>query len=241
MAIETFNRYETKYLVDKETFNKILPTIIKYMEPDKYNVGNKPYTITNLYYDTPDNYLIRTSLDKPTYKQKLRLRAYDVPTQETKVFLEIKKKYDKIVNKRRSTLKLNEAYDFIEKKHIDEINPYMNEQVLNELTYLINQYDLYPKAYIAYDRLAFFAKNDSDIRITFDNNIRTRRYDLGLELGKHGDLLIPNDLMLMEIKVSGSMPLWITTMLSRNHIYKTSFSKYGKEYTNYIQSQNISA
>ena len=120
MAIEVFNRYEHKYIVDKATFEKIIKILDQHMEIDSHNRNYTPYTISNIYYDTSDDYLIRTSLSKPDYKEKLRLRSYGVPDRESKVFLEIKKKFNGIVNKRRTKLKLNEAYDFLISKKIPE-------------------------------------------------------------------------------------------------------------------------
>ena len=113
MAIEVFNRYEHKYMLDREMYRQIVKIIEQHMEIDSHNENHKPYTIANIYYDTPDNYLIRTSLSKPEYKEKLRLRAYGIPSQESKVFLEIMKKFRGVVNKRRTKLKLAEAYNFI--------------------------------------------------------------------------------------------------------------------------------
>ena len=134
MAIEVFNRYEKKYMLDEVTFKRLLDRISDYMEPDKYNKNGQFYSISNIYYDTDDDYLIRKSLSKPVYKEKLRLRAYGVPDRDTKVFLEIKKKYKGIVNKRRTTLKLDEAYLFIQSGRVPPIQDYMNEQeFLNKL------------------------------------------------------------------------------------------------------------
>ena len=113
MAIEVFNRYEHKYMLDKDTFEKVIAVMDAHMDLDSHNAGHIPYTIANVYFDTRDNYLIRHSLEKPIYKEKLRLRSYGVPTENDKVFLEIKKKYNGIVNKRRTALALSEAYNFV--------------------------------------------------------------------------------------------------------------------------------
>ena len=236
MAIEIFNRYEHKYKMNAETFHKALEVIDKHMELDKHCAGHSLYTIANIYYDTPDNALIRESLSKPVYKEKLRLRSYGVPSADTKVFLEIKKKVNGLVNKRRTVLKLSEAYDFIGSGKPPEIKEYMNAQVVRELEYFMRRYSLGPKVYIAYDRLAYFEKGNDDLRISFDTNIRTRRYDLALESGDHGTDLLSDDIWLMEIKTSRAMPLWLCKMLSDLNIRKTSFSKYGTEYHNMLRS-----
>lgn len=234
MAIEVFNRYEHKYMLDRETFLKVLKVMDEHMVIDQHNIGHKPYTIANIYYDTVDDFLIRTSLSKPEYKEKLRLRAYGIPGNEDKVFLEIKKKFKGIVGKRRTKLKLNEAYSFVKTGEMPEIKEYMNEQVVREIKYILNIYDLHPKLYLAYDRIAYFEKSNNDLRISFDMNIRSRRYDLKLESGDHGERLLQNDVILMEIKTSLAKPLWLTNMLSELEIRRNRFSKYGTEFKKMI-------
>ncbi|MGN0183288.1 MAG: polyphosphate polymerase domain-containing protein [Candidatus Ornithomonoglobus sp.] len=236
MAIEVFNRYEHKYLINKETYKKVLNVMDKHMELDEHNPGHEPYTIANIYYDTDDNLLIRKSLEKPVYKEKLRLRSYGVPDEDAKVFLEIKKKVNGIVNKRRTTLSLEEAYNFTRTGAAPELKPYMNKQVLNEITYFLQLYDLRPKLYLAYDRVAYFEKDNPDLRISFDTNIRSRRYDLHLEDGDYGEQLLEPDTYLMEIKTGLAKPLWLTEMLTELDIKRMSFSKYGTEYKHTINS-----
>jgi hypothetical protein len=230
MSIEVFNRYETKFLMTEAQYTALSDIISEYMNPDMYNIGKEFYTICNIYYDTPDNSLIRTSLAKPVYKEKLRMRSYGVPEKGSSVFLEIKKKYNGIVNKRRCSLKINEVNALVGSHIYPQENEGVNKQVLNELYYFTNAYNVSPKVYIAYDRKAYFGKEDSDLRITFDTNIRTRRYDLALEKGDYGTPLLDEGTWLMEVKCSGAMPLWLTSALSALGIYKTSFSKYGEEY-----------
>jgi hypothetical protein len=230
MAIEVFNRRESKFLIDKAIYENIQERLFEYMELDEYNKTHEFYTISNIYYDTEDNYLIRNSLSKPKYKEKLRLRAYGVPKGDDKVYLEIKKKVCGIVNKRRTTLRLSEAYDFVGCGKKPEPKNYMNKQVINEIEYILKIYDLEPKMYLAYDRKAMFGKEKHDLRITFDTNIRTRRYDLKLESGDYGQSLLEDGQWLMEVKTEKSIPIWLSKLLSEYKIITTSFSKYGEEY-----------
>lgn len=234
MPIEVFNRYEHKYLIDSDTYRKITEITDLHMVSDPYNINHKPYTIANIYYDTPDDYLIRTSLSSPPYKEKLRLRSYGVPDTNSKVFLEIKKKFNGIVNKRRCVLSLSEAYRFADNGEMPEIRDYMNKQVLKELSYFLSYYELLPKLYLAYDRTAYFERDNSDLRISFDTNIRSRRYDLRLEAGDYGEKLLDDGIYLMEIKTSLAKPLWLTKALTELNIKRNSFSKYGTEYKRYI-------
>lgn len=236
MAIEIFNRYEHKYMLDKETYEKVISVMDERMELDSHNKNHETYTIENIYYDTADDYLIRTSLSKPRYKEKLRLRAYGVPDLSDKVFLEIKKKYNGIVNKRRTKLKLDEAYAFLSTGVAPEVQDYMNGQVLKEITYFLNLYKLQPKLYLAYDRIAYFEKDNDDLRISFDTNIRSRRHDLRLDRGDYGNLLLEDNPYIMEIKTSLAKPLWLCDMLTALNIKRQSFSKYGTEFKQYINS-----
>ncbi len=238
MAIEVFNRYEHKYLLDEKTYKKVIKVMDTYMELDKYNKNHRPYTIANIYFDTQDDYLIRHSLEKPDYKEKLRLRAYGVPNESTKVYLEIKKKFNGLVNKRRTTLKLKEAYDFVKTGIAPLHKDYMNTQVVNEISYFLTCYDLSPKVYLAYDRIAYFEKGNPDLRISFDQNIRSRRCDVALEDGDFGEQLLDDNVYLMEIKTSSAKPLWLTNMLTQLNIKRSSFSKYGTEFKHSVNEHS---
>jgi len=239
VAIEVFNRYEHKYMLDRQTFEKVIRVLDEHMIMDSHNKDHTPYTISNIYYDTYDDYLIRTSLSRPKYREKLRLRSYGVPDMDSTVFLEIKKKFDGIVNKRRTKLKLAEAYSFVASGIAPEPKDYMNTQVLHELEYFLKVYDVSPKLYLAYDRIAYFERNNNDLRISFDMNIRSRRYDLALEKGDYGEKLLRDDVFLMEIKTSLAKPLWLTHMLADFDIKRKRFSKYGTEFKNMINLSDI--
>ena len=239
MAIKSFQRYEKKFMLTEAQYNLLIPILSKYMNPDKFCKHGKNYSIYNIYYDTKDSHIIRHSINKPYYKEKLRLRSYTIPSNPTDiVFLELKKKINGIVNKRRATLTLDEAYNFLEYGIRPKTNDYINNQVLNEIEYHLKKNPVYPTLFISYSRKAFFAKDDNDFRITFDSNILTRRDNLKLELGSFGDNLLKENNYLMEVKILGAIPVWFTKVLSDLKIYNTHFSKYGNEYMNYCLSKN---
>ena len=237
MTIEVFNRVEKKDVISEEEYDKFYEEIKEYMDTDKYCKDGQFYSINNIYYDTETDALIRASIEKPVYKEKLRLRSYGVPTLDKKVFLEIKKKYKGVVNKRRTKLLLQQAYDFTEKGIIPTEGDYINHQVVKELDYFIRFYKPMPKLFLAYDRMAMFGKEDNNLRITFDRNIRTRRENLRLEMGDEGEQLLDEGQVLMEIKTPTSFPLWLTEILTRMEIKNNSFSKYGTEYKNYVLNE----
>ncbi|AEI39380.1 polyphosphate polymerase domain-containing protein [Paenibacillus mucilaginosus] len=230
MAIEVFNRYENKYLLDETGFRRIHDRLLEYMELDEYNRKHTFYSISNIYFDTKDHALIRHSISKPKYKEKLRLRAYGVPEPGAKVYLELKKKVHGLVNKRRTALRTDEAYDFVRTGVKPELASYMNKQVLSEIEYFVGRYALEPKVYLAYDRIAMFSKESRDLRVTFDCNIRSRRHDLMLESGDHGETLLEDGRWLMEVKAEKTVPVWLARLLSEHRMFRTSFSKYGSEY-----------
>lgn len=241
MAIEVFNRYELKFIITDEQYNILRERLDEYMESDAYSKNGEFYTICNIYYDSPDNELIRRSLEGPVYKEKMRLRSYGTVETDKKVFLEIKKKYQGLVNKRRTKILLGDAYRYFDTGELPEIQPYMNAQVLREIDEMKNRMRLVPKLFLSYDRCAMFAKDDKDFRVTFDRNITTRRYDLGLHYGIYGDKLLEEGKWIMEVKIDRAMPMWMTKILSEMRIYKGSYSKYGTEYQKFLlkEKQNV--
>lgn len=238
MPINSFQRKEMKFLLAKEQRDLLLPLLLTYMNPDEHCMNGTDYSIYNIYYDTDDNFLIRTSLSKPDHKEKLRMRTYCSPAvPQDRVFLELKKKTGGVVHKRRAAMTLANALEFIETGKRPEESKYIQEQVLNELEYFLQQHAVHPSAYISYKRRAFFGKEDRSFRVTFDSHITVRRTELSLEKGSFGDQLLPPERCLMEIKFSGAVPFWLAEFLAEQGIYKTSFSKYGTEYRNYCLSQ----
>lgn len=235
MTIKSFKRYEKKFLLNKEQYNNLIPKLLNYMDPDEHCKSGKNYNIYNIYYDTDNSDVIRHSISKPYYKEKLRLRSYYIPNNSNdKVFLELKKKINGIVNKRRVVLTLGQAYKFLELGEKPVSDDYVNKQVLNEIEYYLRKKAVHPKVYIGYSRKAFFSKEDGDFRLTFDSKILTRRNNLSLEAGYFGEDILEESQYLMEVKILGAMPIWFTNILSELNIYNTHFSKYGNEYMNYL-------
>ena len=162
-----FKRVEKKYMLTREQYEYLINAISPYMAPDQYGETE----IRNIYFDNADNELIETSLLKPTYKEKLRLRSYGVPKMDSTVFFEIKKKYRGIVYKRRISMKLSEAYCYIE---TGELPSHLVGNIPVEIDYMVRRYRLYPKAFISYKRVAYAGNTDPDLRITFDRQITSR-------------------------------------------------------------------
>lgn len=228
MAYQTvFKRYELKYMLTQEQKKKVLEAIAPYMALDKFGRT----TIRNIYFDTDNYRLIRRSIEKPAYKEKLRIRSYSQAYPDSTVFVELKKKYKHVVYKRRVSLPEEEAMQWVCKEHHCQ----MDTQISDEIDYFLDYYEtLHPAVFLSYEREAFYSKDKSDFRVTFDDTILCRQEDLSLESEVYGTPILPKGMVLMEIKCSGGIPLWMTRVLSEEHIYKTSFSKYGTAYKTMI-------
>ena len=222
-----FKRFELKYLLTTEQKQRILQAMEPYMALDQYGRT----TIRNVYLDTDNYRLIRRSIEKPAYKEKIRLRSYQRAGAGSPVFVELKKKYRGVVFKRRLTLPEDLALSWA-----GGTRPAgQTSQIANEIDYFIRFYGtLQPAVYLCYDREAYYCKDGSDFRITFDDTILCRRTDMTLDSDPAGTPLLPEGMALMEIKCAGGVPLWLTKVLTRERICKTSFSKYGTAYETLI-------
>ena len=196
---EVFRRIEKKYIVDEPTYEKLIKKLDGHFVKDRYYKS----TICNIYYDTPSHQLVRNSIEKPVYKEKLRVRSYGVPNDEDMVFVELKKKYKGVVYKRRIEMTLAQTRDFFAGKDV----PHDNPQIENELKYFLKFYEgIAPAMYLSYDRLAYCGAEDPSLR--------------------------PAGMRVMEIKIPNAMPLWLSAILDELEIYPASFSKYGTAYLN---------
>lgn len=228
MAYQTvFKRYELKYMLTAAQKARVLSAIDPYMRLDSYGRT----VIRNIYFDTDSYRLIRRSMDKPEYKEKLRIRSYCCATPDTDVFVELKKKYKSVVYKRRMAMREREAVAWVER----EEHCVAHTQISEEIDYFLDFYgSLAPRLFLSYEREAYYSLDGSDFRVTFDENILAREDDLTLESESRGTPILDTGCTLMEIKCSGGIPMWMAGVLSRERIYRTSFSKYGTAYKNII-------
>lgn len=217
-----FKRKESKYLLTEQQLSALTSILKNYMEPDAFAHSS----ISNLYYDTPDFRMIRRSLEKPQYKEKLRLRSYGVPDDRTLVFPEIKKKARGIVYKRRVSMPYAQAIRYLSGK-----GPAASGQIFRELDWMLRSYNgLAPRVFLSYERDSWKGVADPSLRLTLDRKILWRTGSLDLRQGAWGDALLEPGQVLMEIKITNAMPLWLAKALSENSIFPMSFSKYGRAF-----------
>lgn len=261
MSQDTFARVEKKYVISREQYEWIRQFLAEYTVEDEYGQS----TIRNVYYDTPGEEMIRHSIQKPEFKEKVRVRGYGKIGRNDDVFVELKRKYQGIVYKRRVSMPLSEAEKFLARRRSwnsvegkdvccqgeegsqsemvrkvfqpqkerpnQEEGDFVHRQILRELEYTRDRYDLRPNMYIAYDRVALYGKEDRSLRLTFDQRIRNRRRGLTLDGEEPENLYFEQGEVVMEIKCGSAYPLWLCRMLGGQKIYPTSFSKYGAFYT----------
>lgn len=217
---KSFKRYEIKYLITINQYINLMNYLSDKVEKDVFYKS----TIYTVYYDTDNFELIRKSIEKPIYKEKLRIRSYNKPTLDSSVYVELKKKYDHIVHKRREKI----AYKYVLNNSFLEG---AETQIDKEIKYFNDFYGgLTPKMFLSYGREAYYFKTDKQIRITFDTNIKYHTENVNLLPSISDIKLLSNNLVLMELKVPFSIPYDLAKYLSSEKIFKTPFSKYGTAY-----------
>jgi hypothetical protein len=248
LAIEIFKRKEQKYLITSDQYFLLLEHILPYMRPDRFGLDGR-YTITSLYFDSDDHKIYFETKNKLKFRQKLRLRVYDEADLASTAFFEVKQKHKKVVNKRRMLLPLEEAYRYLNENPALPLEHYntSNPQVFREIDYFLKLYGLRPEMVVSYDRHALHCIEDPDLRITFDLNLRCRNDDLFVEHGPYGENFIDPDLVVLEVKINDSVPLWLTRILQALYCEQRSASKYctsmellkGEKLPNGIETENI--
>ncbi len=234
MTQTNFKRYELKYILTTEQYQKLLYQMPDNMMLDSYG----RHKISNIYFDTDDYRIIRHSLEKPKYKEKLRVRCYGEPSDDAIAFIELKKKFNGVVYKRRVYSEQSKVFAYLN----DDADTVDRSQILSEIDYFKNSYDdIKPKVYLSYEREAFFSTLDENFRLTFDFNITARDSDVSLYSSSDDMEVLGSDYVLLEVKTVMGMPNWFLEFSSENGIYKTSFSKYGTAYQRYFMPQFVSS
>lgn len=221
-----FERHEKKYLLTRSQYTAVKALLDQHMCEDEYGL----HTVSSIYLDTDSHEIIRESIQKPAYKEKLRLRSYGTPGPADTVFLELKKKVAGVVYKRRIPLTLREAERYLRAG----IRPRETGQIFEEIDWFMQRKKPSAAVCISCDRLALYGKDDPEFRVTFDFRMRWRTEDLSLACGSGGQYLIDPGMCLMEIKTTDALPLWLSSFLSEHEVYPTPFSKYGTCYCEHL-------
>ena len=214
-----FRRVEQKYLITSEQYNALMEALGDKLVKDEYFYND----IYNLYLDAPDHRLIIQSIEKPMYKEKFRVRSYGLAENEdSKVYLEIKKKFGGTSHKRRISMTLGEFYKYMEKGNRPKN---ANPITLAELDYDFEKYNLQPSILINYERYSYYFRGNKDLRVTFDHNVKYRVKKPDLTNGDDMHHIIDKDMYIMEIKSLDSLPIKLSQLLAKLKIYPRGFSK----------------
>ena len=229
----TFKRYELKYMMTRAQKEDLLRAMEGHLQLDRYGHS----TIRNVYFDTDTFRLVRRSIEKPLYKEKLRVRSYQRAGEKSMVFVELKKKFESVVYKRRVMLPHREAMDALEN---DRPLP-ISSQIGAEIAAFREFYGptLKPAMLLTYEREAYFPVDGTDFRLTLDENILWRMDNMDLGAEAYGNAVLDDDRVLMEVKTPGGIPLWMTRFLTENKIYQTSFSKYGAAFLQWQAGEHL--
>ncbi|WP_251159310.1 polyphosphate polymerase domain-containing protein [Caniella muris] len=218
-----FERIEKKYPLDRGAMVALERILEGRLEPDPWGAS----TVSNVYYDTCDLALARRSLAKPPYKEKLRVRSYGPTGPDDTVFVELKKKWRGVVYKRRIAATEARAALWLSGGPAPPLEGRADAQVAAEVERFMADCPVRPAMVVAYERHSLVDPGDGGLRVTFDENLRWRRDRLRLSAGSHGEALLDGDRVLMEVKVCGAMPLWLSRALGEVGARPSSFSKYG--------------
>jgi hypothetical protein len=232
-AASCFKRYEQKYLLQQDQYHNFLNLMGDAFQSDKYG----PSTIYTVYYDTPDHRIIGKAFTKAVFREKLRLRSYGIPGPGINVYVEIKKKYNGIIYKRRFPVDFENLKDL----YTLPSPPSAEEGLFDEFRFFYQRYSLAPVFFLSYNRVALESKSDKRLRLTFDTNIRWRSDNFDFTHGNSGYPLLKADECLMELKTVEPIPLYVSNCLTKNKIFPASFSKSKLAYLGFTNGYEDSA
>lgn len=224
-----FNRFELKYLLPIEHAGEFKKAIKSFLHVDSFGEEGQ-YALTSLYYDTPDHRFYWEKIDGIKVRRKLRIRHYetrDAITPETPVFVEIKKRIDRVIIKKRAKMPYKDAVNLCNEGIMPAKFDPKDKKTLEEVQSMFHTYPLRPTLITSYFRHALIGTHyDLGLRVTFDTNIRFRDHDLDLTSKNRGKFIIPPNIALMEIKANGAIPYWLTEMIGAHNIRLIRVSKY---------------
>lgn len=228
-VIHKFNRFELKYALSLEQVKEFKKDLLKYVTVDNY-WDNGKYRLESLYYDTDDYRHYWEKIEWLKYRRKIRIRRYvtDEPFDDnSKVYIEIKQRIDRVTQKRRVGVTYGEAKDLLDEGiYPPNIRP-EDKEVVDELHHLATSQKLEPAAITCYDRQAYFGtQNDIWLRVTFDTNVWYMHKNLDLKNIHPEGLMVPAKFCILEIKADDKVPFWVTELIAHHDFKLIRVSKY---------------
>ena len=228
-TVRKFNRFELKYVITLLQAEQFKSNLRAYLIPDEHGNNNGRYSLSSLYYDSSSLRCYWEKMNGIKFRRKLRIRRYetgDVLTEESLVFLEIKQRIDRVTQKRRILLPYGDALLLCNDRQIPNSSP-NDKAVIEEMFAFLWQYNLRPMSIVRYDRQAFVGTEyDIGLRVTFDTELSFQSQSLHLHEQASDLLMLPPNLVVMEIKVNERIPYWLTEMIATHNLPITRISKY---------------
>lgn len=217
------NRFEIKYLVPHDAAERTIDALQPYTVPDDHAINEWGYPVYSVYWDSPQLSLFWEKIEGLKVRRKLRFRRY---AGQADVFVEIKQRVDRTLQKRRTRISEAEVRNwFGDAPGEPKLAP--ADPVVSEALVLRHRFRLGPRMAISYTRRALYGLYDADLRITFDRRVQYRATDFDIARQfDAGEYVIDPRLVIMEIKFSERVPLWLCKLVSREGFQMIRLSKY---------------
>lgn len=219
------NRFEVKYLVRTDDVPGLAAEMADFTVPDT-NAGNgRGYGVFSIYWDSPDWSFFWEKVEGHKSRRKLRFRRY---LDSDKVWLEIKQREDRTLQKKRLTLPIEEITRVFDPDGDGTSwDGAGQEPVATEALMMIHRFRLRPRIGVAYRRQALFGGFDPELRITFDSRIQYRATDLDISRPfRQGKYAMDPRVSILEIKYNNRAPVWLTKLIRRRELHIVRMSKY---------------
>lgn len=229
--LHAFNRFEIKYLVPQDQADELRKEFRRHMDDDAHS-GAGGYPITSVYYDTRHLKFYWEKVEGLRFRRKLRVRHYgtaDDLDPESKVFVEIKQRVNRVTQKRRVSLRYSDALRLCSPEGYEPTGEVSTREraFLDEVTTLVGELDLRPTVTTGYHREAWVGREaDLGLRVTLDHRLRGRDRDFHLSSESANRLTLPPRLSILEVKANERVPAWVTDVTARMSLEVVRISKY---------------
>ncbi len=226
-------RYEFKYYASSDQLEALRNMLQPFTLPDEYAAeqAGGHYTVRSIYFDTPNFQMYHRKQDHFAHRMKVRLRGYNIGNDESKVFLELKRKYEGPILKNRCGLPYGVVKKIFQGAAVDDLLPEIGKpDNLRRFFYQIYQHRLKPVVTVAYEREVFLSKlwdPENNLRITIDKNLRAIPYPGVDELYEERNVQHPlPHQFILEVKFNQYCPVWMKPILAHFSLQKAPASKY---------------
>lgn len=223
------NRLEFKYRVPVAYLDRLRADVLRYLEPDQFAAvrPNHEYTVRSVYLDSPDYGCYYEKLDGVRTRKKFRVRGYNEGGTESQVFLEIKRKDENFISKKRAMVPFSALHNMLSDRRSTEDMVDGLRIPSESFFYYYQLRRLEPKVLVVYDREPFECTFGSQLRITFDKGLRSKIVTDTRRLFEHEGFREQNAReFILEVKFYQVLPQWIKHVLEKYDLTRTAMSKY---------------